>query len=424
MQRNFYFLLAFFCLSNSAQGQGLIVNEFSNGSSGTEEYIELLVVGDACDDVDIREWIVDDNNGDFSGGPGGGRGIASGHVRFRNIPRWQSLATGTLIVLYNPADVNASVPPDDPEDSNNDDVYVLPINDSGLEGDITTPNTSADGYTPAVYTVASTWGMLGLRNGGDAAQVRRPDGSYFHGLSYGGGSIDGGPDNLQVSTSGGGGQNFFFNDADFRDVASFSQGTVPSNETPGAANNTANQNFIDGLRNCAPLPVRYFSPLSARIEGEIVRLDWQVKGDPELENFVLQRSRDAQQWQTIQDLELPSLGNTPETYEYFDLNPHPGYNYYRLQELYSGEKIKFSNIAYVDFLADAILVYPNPTQGLLHIPEGSSSVQIFNALGQTMPFRFTNEARRELDISTFPTGIYLISIQTPNRMIHKKIRKE
>ena len=45
------------------------INEFSNGPSGSQEYIELVVVDTssgvssctAC--IDIRGWIIDDNNG-------------------------------------------------------------------------------------------------------------------------------------------------------------------------------------------------------------------------------------------------------------------------------------------------------------------------------------------------------------------------
>ena len=52
-----------------AQAPTLVINEVSNGMSGTREYIELLVVGppsQPCsppETLDLRKWILDDNTG-------------------------------------------------------------------------------------------------------------------------------------------------------------------------------------------------------------------------------------------------------------------------------------------------------------------------------------------------------------------------
>ncbi|MEM7039935.1 MAG: hypothetical protein AAF570_23380, partial [Bacteroidota bacterium] len=70
----FLFVL-FLCFSSGQmlKGQGAIVYEFSNGTTGSQEYIELVVIGpdgnENCGPVDLRGFIVDDNNGDFSCGP-------------------------------------------------------------------------------------------------------------------------------------------------------------------------------------------------------------------------------------------------------------------------------------------------------------------------------------------------------------------
>ena len=102
-----------FCLSviflinlQSLQAQGgLVINEVSQGTSGGE-WVELVVEG-ACT-VDIRGWIIDDNNGLFTDcGPGNpengafpGHGVASGHLRFSNDATWEAVPEGTIIVVY------------------------------------------------------------------------------------------------------------------------------------------------------------------------------------------------------------------------------------------------------------------------------------------------------------------------------------
>ena len=64
--------------------QSLIINEVSQGPSGSKEYVELLVIpgvnynpciaGTNC--LDLKNWIIDDNNGYFSNGPSTGEGIS------------------------------------------------------------------------------------------------------------------------------------------------------------------------------------------------------------------------------------------------------------------------------------------------------------------------------------------------------------
>ncbi|MFY7945233.1 MAG: hypothetical protein ACOVNZ_11650, partial [Crocinitomicaceae bacterium] len=65
-------------LSNSLFSQSLIINEVSQGPTGSKEYVEFLVVPGSgpyqCSNycIDLRGWIIDDNNGYFSGGGGSG----------------------------------------------------------------------------------------------------------------------------------------------------------------------------------------------------------------------------------------------------------------------------------------------------------------------------------------------------------------
>lgn len=229
------------------QEKGIIVNEASNGPSGNKEYYEFLVVGNPCETVDIRHWIVDDNNGDFSGGPSSGEGIAQGHMRFTNDIQWSALNPGTIILIYNSSDINPLVPAADENDSNNDLIYVLPTSSNLLEFCTSTPKFDDDSYGGCGYSSGSDNQPIGLRSGGDAMQTRKPDFSFFHGISYG--DIGGGPDNLLVATGSGSQKTFYFIDTDYRDVNNFASGDAPGAETPGAANNALNQSYIDNLKN-------------------------------------------------------------------------------------------------------------------------------------------------------------------------------
>jgi|GEM_PF-5798528 len=288
----FLLLLLTTCMAY-AQG-GLVVNEISQGSSGSREYAELVVVGDPCTTVDLRGWIFDDNNGEFTdcAGPNSGAlsgvGVAPGHMVFSNHPIWEEVPVGTIIFLYafdpntssNQANTGGYTPDYDYEC---DFRMVIPLNQSSAayiledlffpRGPTTSCPTSQTcpnggdgnpGYTGggAFGITNSSWtgsGPVSMRNGGDAFQIRMPNATFFHGLSYGEGAascfanpiaLTGGPDGLHINDSGGNKVYHFLNTTsdDFRDVSNWSSGSASANETPAEPNNCANAEWIASLR--------------------------------------------------------------------------------------------------------------------------------------------------------------------------------
>ncbi len=177
MKSRILLLLLVLC-SFLSKAQQLIINEFSQGANGAQEYIELVVAGqrncsgDSC--ADIRGWIIDDNNGWY--GAAGGQGIAPGHIRFSNSPNWSCVPYGSIILLYNLGDKNPVITmPDDPTDANGDHVYVLPSVSPFIEGSVATPlspsSTTYSYPTGTAYTASPAWNAIGLANTGDAVIV-------------------------------------------------------------------------------------------------------------------------------------------------------------------------------------------------------------------------------------------------------------
>ncbi len=186
----------------------LVVTEVSNGFGGSCEYVELVVApcGTNSQYVDIRGWILDDNNGDFSvpRGAGSGKAITSGHLRLAFNDTWDSVRTGSIIVLFNNASgQNCYNFPTDkstiPDTINGTPVYWEPVGGSVVNNNIESagsrPSSSNGNYCPASYTApASSWtGRVGLSNSGDAFQVRCPgcndvqtgEPAFYHGFGYG-----------------------------------------------------------------------------------------------------------------------------------------------------------------------------------------------------------------------------------------------
>ncbi|MBP6573922.1 MAG: hypothetical protein KA230_05700 [Flavobacteriales bacterium] len=317
---------------------GPLVNELSNGTTGTQEYIELLVCGPPCTTVDLRNWKVDDNNGVVHNGFGSltvNSGVSSGHIRFSAAAQWAAVPTGSIIVIYNNTDINPLLPPNDPSDSGPvDSVYVLPANSALLQACNTNPNaTTTGGYNPCAFG-GSTWGPIALRNEGDAGQTRRPNGQYFHGVSYGPGTQNmnnGGIENLRISTVNHLGRVIYFNTTDPRVAANFTSAAVAGNETPGAANNAANLAYRRALQCATSLPIELIS-FGARNDGPAVLLEWSTASETDNQYFTIERSTDGLSYSAL--LSTPGAGTSQTAIDYkaHDAEPVVGVSYYRLRQ--------------------------------------------------------------------------------------------
>jgi len=370
---------------------GLIVNEVSQGSSGAKEYVELVAIAPTgtCF-IDIRNWIIDDNNGDFSGGPVTGSGVAPGHIRFTNNAQWQNLPTGSIILIYNSADKNTSIVlPDDPSDSNNDRVYILPSDSPLLEDCTSVPAVGNASYTGCTYAAAggTTWSRVGLANDGDVIQVRTNTSAFFHGIAFGDGGcncitgIAGGP-MVDPCTAAGctAGKVYSFTHGtnnDYTLAANYSIGTVPANETPGSTNNAANNTWRNSL--LCPLPLPAITLKSTLMDNHVV-LHYQRTQEEYSKNIILEHSTVTTAWEAIADMNYTST----YTHTLYDNETH----FYRILFQDKDGNTKISNVVSATVSSaqnQDITVYPNPVSDVVNIAlkqaEGGS-MQVFNLAGQ------------------------------------------
>jgi gliding motility-associated-like protein len=263
---------------NLAFSQTLIVNEVSNGPSGNQEYVELVVVSQTafydcgittppC--IDIRGWIIDDNSGYH-----GTSGIAPGAVRFSFDPMWQCVPLGTIILIYNNGDPNTSLPPQDLSMTDGNCAIVAPISNTSLfETNTTTPGALACSYPSGGWTAGGNWSSTLLANGGDCMRLVDLSGCEVFSLCNGSDNLN----NMIYFAGSGQDDVWYFNGGDPFQQANWSEGcadnevaidafTCGSNmQTPGAPNNAANAAYIAQFNNgCQPI-----TPLSVSATSTI-----------------------------------------------------------------------------------------------------------------------------------------------------------
>jgi gliding motility-associated-like protein len=244
-------LIACSLFSLSARSQQLIINEVSQGT-GAAEYVEFVVIGTpTCQSpvpcIDLRGVIIDDNNGYFA--PGSGTGIASGAVRFANTSFWSCVPQGTYIVVYNEADQNPALPPDDTDLSDGNCRLVIPASSPLLEGTSVSPTSSVSTYPASGWPAgAGTWNQLAMSNSNDSFQIPNlgVNGTPLHSISWGNntsGTI------IYFAGSAGSKVFSFVNTAsnDWNLQANWVSGEVGVNETPGAPNSPDNDAWIASM---------------------------------------------------------------------------------------------------------------------------------------------------------------------------------
>ena len=255
---------------SQATAQTLILNEVSNGPTGNQEYFELAVVSNSvtynCNGgplpcVDIRGWIFDDNSGYH-----GPSGVATGALRFSNNAVWSCVPLGTIILIYNDADKNPAIPPDDLSMIDGNCKIIAPVSSTLFEKNSTTPGAVSCSYPSTGWTPGGDWTFDVLANGGDCARIVNLSGCEVFSLCYGSDNL-----NNLIYFSGNGGQTvYYFNGVNPTNQANWGSGTASitgTSETPGATNNATNANYINQFNNSctsvAPLNISTSSLVNA-----------------------------------------------------------------------------------------------------------------------------------------------------------------
>ena len=165
------FFVSLFGFSQNPPGV-LHLTEFSNGSDNSKEYIEFVIggEGDCGDYVDVQGWIIDDNNGDF-----GTVAISKGYLELYH-DFWKNIKIGTVIVLFNGAEVNDKIN------------YIYSNYSGNTNNDLIIQTQYNDSYFISINNsnkVSGTWTSVALNNSSDVVQIRTSDNDLFFVISYG-----------------------------------------------------------------------------------------------------------------------------------------------------------------------------------------------------------------------------------------------
>jgi len=155
------------------------------------------------------------------------------------------------------------------------------------------------------------------------------------------------------------------------------------------------------------------------IGGEDVELSWAMGPELDQYNFFVERSYDGQSWTELGNRSGKGNQTSLNKYDYMDLAPRKGVNYYRIRVVGLISGINYSKVLKI-VISDEILakLYPNPFLDMINLEpiqdwESDGIIEVFGTDGRLLSQYDLAKGREivELDLANATSsGVYLIRV--------------
>ncbi len=185
-----------------------------------------------------------------------------------------------------------------------------------------------------------------------------------------------------------------------------------STTTAGGIGGVGLSTFISGYR--------FFMGGGGALNNERNQVDfkWSTASQENNDYFTIERSIDTKDWVELTIVDGAGTINQLLNYTSIEENPELGINYYRLKQTdYNGDFTYSKIIAITNNsnYKNSVYLYPNPIKDILSVVTTSSAIEniaIINSSGAIVRTEYFSEesVSVNVDLSTFPSGSYLINI--------------
>ncbi len=158
------------------------------------------------------------------------------------------------------------------------------------------------------------------------------------------------------------------------------------------------------LGNVLPLQ---FKNIAAKFISNGIAVNWNVLNDDKGYTYAVERSNDGLHYNSLATV----FGSNKSSYNYVDVIPFAGKNYYRIKATSITGSIKYSSIVLMQQSDIALInIYPNPVVDVLNITglKSNGQLRIINSKGQIVLQQNTNANSLSIDVSKFVPGSYVI----------------
>lgn len=169
-----------------------------------------------------------------------------------------------------------------------------------------------------------------------------------------------------------------------------------------------------------PLPVKliYFN---VKAEGKKAHLSWQTATEQNSDRFDIERSVDGLHFEKIGWVKAAGNSTSHIDYNYFDMSPKKGINYYRLKEVDIDNRLQLSEIKTAHFGDDIVFaLYNNPTNGSdlkLTVNLLPSILSVFDVSGRKVKEMNITTSSNSLSVAGLASGTYLAVLNKDGKVI-------
>lgn len=177
------------------------------------------------------------------------------------------------------------------------------------------------------------------------------------------------------------------------------------------------------------LPVS-FKTIKAYQQQSNISVEWDVENEININKYEVEKSADGINFVKVNSTSATGANGSSAHYQWLDLNPSAGDNYYRVRSIGKDGKYEFSKVVVVkmaNVLSD-IRVYPNPVTTnnigveFKNMPVGIYHAKLLNTVGQTMLKKQISHAAGTSIESIQPVrkliaGMYQLEIVSPDKTI-------
>lgn len=174
-----------------------------------------------------------------------------------------------------------------------------------------------------------------------------------------------------------------------------------------------------------PLPVDFLN-LTATQKGAGVSVNWSTASESNNKYFDVEKSTDGSTWTTLSSLNGAGNSSTVKSYAAYDAKPVAGFNYYRIKQVDTDQRFKYSTVAKVKINIEktGISVLTNPFVNNITVDFLSNNNQIVSVRLSDVSGKIISTEKWKLvrgssrlslnNVSNLQKGMYIFSVTDDN----------
>lgn len=168
-----------------------------------------------------------------------------------------------------------------------------------------------------------------------------------------------------------------------------------------------------------PLPVRLLNFDVSAVHAKSVLIDWATGSEVNNNFFLIEKTKDAQTWESVAQVSGHGNSNQGFSYSYMDEYPYSGTSFYRLKQVDYNGNSSFSPVRSVNITAlpSPMQVFPNPSSETFNIISPAfdiNEVAIFDITGRNVTghcrLTYIDEHHFNIKLSGLSDGAYWVKV--------------